>query len=174
VTTQDILQFMGNYALPILSVLYLIGRQFMWRQLKDRPQWRAGIIFGIVGVVLILQQPELISAPLSAVDLGMMVLECAVSFGIGILMGRMTVYRVIDDRVELRTPPIGILLWVVFIAVRIGLVMLADGSGAVIAASGSFILISLAFNRLARGFVIESQRAKHTPSGTATVPVRSF
>lgn len=163
-TTQDILQFIGNYAFPILAVLFLIGRQFVWRQLKDRPQWRAGVILGIVGVVLVLQQPELISAPLTAVDLGMMVLECAVSFGVGILMGKMTVYRVVGDRVELRTPPIGILLWVVFIAVRIALVMLADGSGAVIAASGSFILISLAFNRLARGFVIEGQRARHTPA----------
>lgn len=163
-TTQDILQFIGNYAFPILAVLFLIGRQFVWRQLKDRPQWRAGVILGIVGVVLVLQQPELISAPLTAADLGMMVLECAVSFGIGILMGKMTVYRVVGDQVELRTPPIGILLWVVFIAVRIALVMLADGSGAVIAASGSFILISLAFNRLARGFVIEGQRARHTPA----------
>jgi len=172
------LQMIGN----VLLVLALIGwigyRQMTWRPVAVSAMWRMPLILGVVGVVLLLQTAS--PAALTPLDLGVLVAELIVSLGIGAWMGALAHFRPLPSprpvgrdgalaTFESRTGVLGLLLWFLVIAVRVGLDVLASLAGSHLATSTGVILLMVAANRAARTFVF-AQRIATLPAPAGQLP----
>ena len=120
--------------------------------------WQAVVSFGAPDPVASRRSP--VKATL---DIAVLVLELAISVGIGALMGAIATFRPLtaDDRVRdpraqwaSRTGGVGIVLWVTMIAVRIGIDVLAGMAGSHLAASTGVILLVFAANRAGRAITM--------------------
>ena len=98
-------------------------------------------------------------------DLGLLAIELVLSLGVGALMGRLAVFRADPaDRAVLqaRTGWAGVSLWIVLIAVRIGLDLTAHALGASFVASTGVVLILLAVTRGTSALVTRARAAQRT------------
>ncbi|WP_240977274.1 hypothetical protein [Planctomonas sp. JC2975] len=164
----------------IIAVLVFVGyRQLTWRAIDAGRMWRMPVILGIVGLATLggTTKPQAITG----VDIAVLLVELVISLGLGALMGMMATIRPLtadgvslyrqahaNDRrpstsvvtLETRTGWMGMALWVVLIAVRVGVDVLAGMAGSTLAASTGVILLMVAANRLARVAVILSRASR--------------
>ena len=131
-TTQTLLDIVLGVAL-----LCWIGyRQLTWTAVAPERMWRMPAVLAIIGVVTLFQSGA--GDRISAGDLGILAIETVISLGLGAVMGLMAHFRPIreqtlaafhaNDRgrsltvptIETRTGWIGLALWLVLIAARIG------------------------------------------------------
>jgi hypothetical protein len=164
------LQTVGN-ALLILVLIGWIGfRQTTWRPVAIGRMWRTPAIFGLVGVVLLVQTVE--PAALTPLDLAVLVGELVISLGIGAWMGAIAHFRRLPEPIvldrdrgvatyESRTGAWGLVLWIAVIAVRVGIDVLAGMAGSHLAASTGVIVLMLAANRAARTVVFAGRLDRH-------------
>lgn len=168
----------------LLLVAYICVKQLTWSAVDTRRMWRAPMILGIVGLVLLGTSTQVGS--LSAPDLGFAALELVVALGAGALMGLAARFRPLSDaarlkaeaadarrdraRARARTEPlttesrtgwIGIALWVVLIAVRVGFEIAGRRMGLELASSTGLIFLVVAANRAARTLVFASRLDRH-------------
>lgn len=158
----------------IIAVLIFVGyRQLTWRAVDAGRMWRLPLVLGVVGLVVLGSATKLTS--LTAFDLVVLAVELAVSVGLGVAMGRIATFRRLSDdgirlyheahandrrpsnvvvTLETRTGWLGMALWVVLIAVRVGMDALAGMVGSTLAASTGVIILMVAANRIARVAVI--------------------
>jgi hypothetical protein len=163
------------YSVLALAILaWVIYRQMTWQLVSPSRLYRMPIIFGLIGVVELTQVHGVTTV--SATDFLILGGELVLSLGVGAAMGSMARFRSRPQResdvanrrsggtgswdasvtvIESRTGAWGAALWVLIIAVRVGVEFAATGidHSALISATG-VILILLAANRLARGFVL--------------------
>ncbi|WP_066517674.1 hypothetical protein [Curtobacterium ammoniigenes] len=153
------LQSAADIALGLIIVGVLAFRQLTWRYVDPARIWRLPVILGIIGLV------ELAGTHMAVgpADIGFFALEAIVGIAVGLGMGFLTTYRIApqpDQRgrsVQARTGGWGAALWIVLIATRVGIDVLAGMNGAHLAASGGSILLVLAINRAARAFVMDQR-----------------
>ncbi|CAN5330508.1 hypothetical protein BH09ACT1_BH09ACT1_20290 [soil metagenome] len=159
------IQTLANAALIIAAVAFIGFRQIAWRPVIISQMWRQPIIMGIIGVFILSQA----KGTLRTIDITVLVIEFVVALGVGAAMGRIARFRplttagkaAVDVKsggkhqadFESSTGWIGFALWAVFIAVRIGIDVVAGMNDATIATSTGVILVMLGANRLARTFV---------------------
>jgi len=173
-TTQTLLDLVLGVAL-----LCWIGyRQLTWTAVAPERMWRMPALLAIIGVVLLLQNATGgTGGTISAGDLGVLAIETVIAIGLGAVMGLMAHFRPIGDRtraafhardrgrsttvptIESRTGWVGMALWVVLIAVRVGGEVYAHMSHSVLLTSTGVILLTVALNRAAR-IVVITERAK--------------
>jgi hypothetical protein len=163
----------ADILIALAVVCFVIYRQFTWQLVSPRSLWRMPIIIGIVGVVMLSQIKSL--SAVSPVDLLILVGELVLSLGLGAIMGSLAKFRARAQRAsdvrqrssvpvdfdpsvtvtESRTGALGAALWVILIAVRIGIELLTAHyfPSALLASTGTILLV-IAGNRAARALVI--------------------
>ncbi|MDP5226257.1 MULTISPECIES: hypothetical protein [Arthrobacter] len=172
------LQMIGNVLLALALIGWIGYRQMTWRPVAISTMWRMPLIMGVVGVAMLMQTAS--PSALTPLDLGVLVAELVISLGIGAWMGALAHFRPLSAprpvgrngamaTLESRTGALGLLLWVLVIAVRVGLDVLASMAGSQVAASTGAILLMLAANRAARTFVF-AQRIATPPSAAVQQP----
>jgi hypothetical protein len=160
------IQIIGNVLLAIAILVVVAYRQTTWRPAVPAVLWRAPLIMGVVGVFLLVQQHTV----LIGMDSAVLVVELVVSLGVGAWMGAIARFRALADargaqaplapaqgaqaQFESRTGWWGLALWLVVIAVRVGIDVVATGLGAHAVTTTGVIVLLLAANRLARALVI--------------------
>ncbi|MFJ8896128.1 hypothetical protein ACIRCZ_16215 [Leifsonia sp. NPDC102414] len=165
------LQTLGNALLILVAIGWIGVRQMSWRPVSIGRMWRMPAIFGIVGLVMIVQTTK--PTALTALDLGVLVVELVISLGIGAWMGAIAHFRPLPEPIDIgkdrrelatyesRTGAWGLVLWVLVIVVRVGIDVLAGMAGSHLAASTGVILLMLAANRAARTAVFATRLGRH-------------
>lgn len=172
------LSLIGDILLGILLLGWVGYRQTTWRPVSIAQMWRMPLVFGVIGAVLTVQT----SQALSGLDLAFLVVELVVSLGVGAWMGAIARFRplpeprVVGDRgvvalYESRTGWAGLALWLLVIAARVGLDLLAVRMGAHAAATTGVILLMIAANRAARVGIFSARLGRLAP---APVPVATL
>jgi hypothetical protein len=159
--------------IALAVVCWIIYRQFTWQLVSARSLWRMPAIVAIVGIVMLSQTKGLTNV--TPVDLAILVGELVLSVGIGAFMGTLAKFRTRGQRAsdvrqrsgvpvefdpsitvtESRTGGLGAALWLVLIAVRVGIELLTIHyfPSALLASTGSILLV-VAGNRAARALVV--------------------
>jgi len=156
-------QLVVNILIGIALVVFLGYRQTTWQYLDPTRIWRTPLVMAIVGVVVLAQT----KAAVTTTDVVFLGIEALITIGVGLTMGSITRFRTVGtpDRkgrtIQSRTGWLGAALWIVLIAVRIGLDVLGGHLGAHLLTSTGTILLVLALNRAARALVIDQR----IPSG---------
>ncbi len=161
------LNLLGSIGLGILILVWVGYRQTTWRPVDPGRMWRMPIILGVVGVASMIGT----ATAISGIDLAALAIELVISAATGAWMGAIARFRPIastPDRLarwETRNGWWGLALWLLVVAVRIGIDIVAVRLGAGMVTSTGVILLVLAANRLVRVAVILS-RAERLPTAT--------
>ncbi|WP_423922040.1 hypothetical protein ACPEEZ_01950 [Frigoribacterium sp. 2-23] len=145
----------------LLVVGWLAYRQLQWTGIDRRSVWRSPIVLGGIGLVLLAQSSH--GVAVGTVDIALIVVEAAVSLGLGLLMGRLTRFRTAarPDRkgrvIEARTGRAGAALWIALIAVRVLMGVVGASLGAHLLESTGVILLTIAVNRAALALVVDAK-----------------
>lgn len=177
-------QLLAN-ALLIVALLCWIGyRQVTWQPVSIARMWRMPIVLGLVGLFTLTGGSVVIH--LTTLDLAIFLIEIVISLGVGAAMGAMATFRPLSREaaeakasrsarrggglvptLESRTGWIGLVLWIVLIAVRVGLDVYATSLGSQLAASAGMIFIMFAANRAARVLVFAYRVDRLSPVAAA-------
>jgi uncharacterized membrane protein len=152
-------QLLANVLVGIALVAFLAYRQTTWQYLDPARIWRTPLVLAVVGVVVLAQS----AATVTTTDVVFLGLEAIVTVAVGLTTGSITRFRTVatpDSKgrtLQSRTGWLGAALWVVLIAVRIGLDVLGGHLGAHLLTSTGTILLVLALNRAARALVVDQR-----------------
>ncbi|MBF4608056.1 hypothetical protein [Curtobacterium sp. VKM Ac-1393] len=152
-------QLLANVLIGVALVCFLGYRQATWQYLDPTRIWRSPMVMAIIGVVVLAQT----KATITTVDIVFLGIEALITIGVGLSMGSITRFRTVATpdakgrTIQSRTGWIGASLWIVLIAVRIGLDVLGGHLGAHLLTSTGTILLVLALNRAARALVIDQR-----------------
>ncbi len=167
------LNVLGSIGLGILVLVWVGYRQTTWRPV-GATMWRLPLILGLVGIASMLGS----GMPLSGIDLAALAIELVVSAATGAWMGVLAHFRPLapsdatSARWESRTGWWGLALWLLVVAVRVGIDIVAVQLGAGMVTSTGVILLVLAANRLVRVGVILNRAGRldaGTPVGQPTL-----
>ncbi|MFP3466318.1 hypothetical protein [Leifsonia sp. SIMBA_070] len=172
------IQTLANAVLIVLLIGWVGYRQLTWRPVVVSRMWRFPAILAVVGVVLIGQQTK--PAQVTPLDLAVIAGELLLSLAIGAWMGAIAHFRRLPEPIaagrrpgevavyESQTGVLGLVLWVVVVAVRIGVDVLATQAGAHLVAATGVILLVFAANRIARTAVFAARLDRHAAALTST------
>ncbi|GAA2047398.1 hypothetical protein [Leifsonia soli] len=163
-------QTLGNALLILLLIGWVGYRQLTWRPVVIAKMWRMPGILAVVGAVLLVQQVK--PATITPLDLAVVAGEIVLSLAIGAWIGGIAHFRRLPEPVvgktpsdiavyESRTGVLGLVLWMVVIAVRVGVDVLAAQAGSHLGAATGIILLVFAANRLARAAVFAARLDRH-------------
>lgn len=164
-------QTLGNAVLIVLVIGWIGYRQMTWRPVSIAKMWRFPAIAAVVGVVLLVQQVK--PSSLTPLDLVVVVAELVISLAVGAWMGAIAHFRPLAAPVQLgkdaryvavyesRTGVLGLVLWVVVLAVRVLMDVVAGMAGSHLAEATGIILLVLAANRVARTAVFAARLDRH-------------
>jgi hypothetical protein len=161
--------------IAVALIGWVIYRQLTWQVVTPARMWRMPLILGVIGVIELSQIKGVTTV--SATDVAILAGELVLALGIGAAMGALARFRTRPQResdvasgrpagessawdptrtiVESRTGGWGAALWIVMIAVRVGIEFGARSiDGSALIASTGIILLVIAANRIARVFVI--------------------
>lgn len=165
------LQLLASILLIVVLICWMGYRQLTWRPVAVAQLWRLPTALAVVGLALLARTTQ--PSALTALDLGVIVVELAISLAIGAWMGAIARFRRLDTPVrtgrdgrsvafyESQTGALGLVLWVVVIMVRVGIDALAGMAGSHLAASTGVILLMFAANRAARAGVFAARLDRH-------------
>jgi hypothetical protein len=157
-----------------LAVLcWIIYRQLTWQLVSPSRLWRMPIIIAIIGVVMLAQTKSLTA--IKPIDLLIFAGELVLALGLGAAMGTLAKFRTRAQRAsdvrqrggvpvdfdpsttvtESRTGGLGAALWIILIALRVGIELLTTHyfPSALLASTGTILLV-IAANRVARALVV--------------------
>jgi hypothetical protein len=152
-------QLAANILVGIALVAFLAYRQATWQYLDPARIWRTPLVMAIIGVVVLAQT----TAAITTADVVFLGIEALITIGVGLTMGSITRFRTAttpDSKgrtIQSRTGGLGAVLWIVLIAVRVGLDVVGGHFGAHLLTSTGTILLVLALNRAARAVVIDQR-----------------
>lgn len=170
-TTEAVLEAL----VALAAIVYACARQLRWTPVIPSRMWRMPAILAAIGLYTITKSGV---STVTAADVAILTASAVAAVGTGALMGVIARFRPISDQslravlaarrapdvlptTESRTGWVGIALWVVLIAIRIGLDLLAHGLGAELAASTGVILVTIALNRGVRILVFSRRHDRH-------------
>ena len=122
------IQTIANAVLILLVIGWIGVRQLAWRPVALSKMWRSQLIFAVVGVILLAQQVK--PAAITPLDLAVVAGELVISLAVGAWMGAIARFRRLPQPIatgkdgrdvavyESRTGVLGLILWLVVIAVR--------------------------------------------------------
>ncbi|RIX30679.1 hypothetical protein [Amnibacterium setariae] len=145
-------------ALALVVVALLVWRQLRWTRFDAHRVLRLPIVLGALGLVQIATATTAVR--IGAVDLVVLAGEVAVALGVGATMGVRTVFRAspaAPGAWEARTGAVGAALWLVLIAMRVGVSVAGPALGVHAATSTGVSLLILAAARGATALVARSR-----------------
>jgi hypothetical protein len=165
------LQTLGNAILILVLIGWIGVRQMTWRPVVVSRMWRTPMILAVVGAVLLVQQVK--PATITPLDIAVLAGELVLSLGVGAWMGRIAHVRPFAQPVaagrdgrdvalyESRTGAWGLALWLLVVAVRVGVDVVAAHAGSHLAMATGVILLVFAANRVARTAVFAARLDRH-------------
>jgi hypothetical protein len=161
-------QTLITLVVALLVLARVLWTQSSWRPLEPERAWRGPLLLAVLGAAGILSSDL---GPLTPADLGVVLIEVAVSAAGGATMGTIATIRPLTEGtrarlahrrrppttpvlLETRTGAPGILLWIGLLAVRIGLSAYSHSHGLALASASGLIALLLATNRAARSTVL--------------------
>jgi len=167
-------QLLANIVIGIALVAFLGYRQATWQYLDPSRIWRTPLVMAVVGVVVLAQS----AATVTTADVVFLGIEALVTIAVGLTMGSLTRFRTVatPDRkgrtLQSRTGALGAVLWIVLIAVRVGLDVVGGHFGAHLLTSTGTILLVLALNRAARALVVDQRIPRSAGTAARGMMVR--
>jgi hypothetical protein len=150
------LQLVAGILLGLAIVGLLISRQLVWHTFDPARVLRLPVALAAVGLFMLARTP----AAVSALDLTFLLIELAASVALGAAMGVLTQFRA-DPAAptvpQIRAPWFAASLWVVLIAVRLGMDAVASALGAHLLGSTGVILLVIATLRATSGLVARTR-----------------
>ena len=175
------LQYLLDGVLGLAVIAWICYRQMTWRVIDPARMWRGPLIFAIVGAGIIFTGSKTVT--LTSLDIALLAVELLIALAAGSAMGAIAHFRRLSPEraaayeanrrpsrngaplapveYESRTNWVGVLLWIVMIAVRIGLEAAGTHLGSAAGASTGVILLVLAANRAARTGVLAWRLEQH-------------
>lgn len=146
------------------GIVFLVVRQFRWRSAEPRRMLLLPLVIVAVGAGYL--GVELWTAvSLTSAD-WLILVELLLVALTGVVMGRVTRFRVIDTRLQYKLTGAGIWLWGLFVAIRVGSYYLAHTLGSRLAGATGPLLVSFGANRLLSVLVVRA-RARTYRGGAA-------
>ena len=164
-------QTLTNALLILLLICWVGYRQLTWRPVSIAKMWRFPAIMSVVGIVLIVQQVK--PSAVTLLDIAVVAGELVLSLAVGAWMGAIAHFRPLESPVQLgsdaryiasyesRTGVLGMVLWVLVIAVRVGVDVLASMAGSHLVTATGIIFLVFAANRAARTAVYAARLERH-------------
>ena len=164
-------QTLTNAIVILLLICWVGYRQMTWRPVSIAKMWRFPAIMSVVGVVLIVQQVK--PSAVTLLDIAVVAGELVLSLAVGAWMGAIAHFRPLESPVQLgsdaryiasyesRTGVLGMVLWVLVIAVRVGVDVLASMAGSHLVTATGIIFLVFAANRAARTAVYAARLERH-------------
>src|SRR4051794_2162007 len=156
---------LASVLLGLVIVGMLMARQIRWRAFDPSRAFRLPLLLALVGLIPLVRS----AATATTVDLSFLLLELVLAAGVGLAMGRLTTFRrdpAAPGTLQVRTGWFGASLWLVLIAVRLGVDAVADSLGAHLLTSTGVILIVIAASRATRSVIVLG-RAPHNLRSSA-------
>jgi len=185
------LQYAFDAVLGVAVIAWICYRQMTWRVVDPARMWRGPLIFGIIGAGILITGSKTIT--LTPTDIALLAVELVIALGVGAAMGAIAHFRLLSREraaayearrrpsrngtalppveYESRTSWVGVALWIVMIAVRVGVEIFAQHIGSAATASTGVILLVLAANRAARVGVLAWRLEQHRQGIAAGRPV---
>ncbi|MBF4571982.1 hypothetical protein ITJ64_05575 [Herbiconiux sp. VKM Ac-1786] len=137
------------------GIIILIVRQFVWRSTQLHRMLRMPVVIIAAGLVYLAIELWGGFGWVAAdwVIIGELVLVTVT----GTVMGLVTRFRTANAHLQYKLSPAGILLWALFIVIRVGSFYLASVLGANLAEATGLILLSFGANRLAAILVVRKR-----------------
>ncbi|MFC4242456.1 hypothetical protein ACFOYW_03645 [Gryllotalpicola reticulitermitis] len=174
-------QYLFDAVIGIALIAWICYRQMTWRVVDPARMWRGPIIFAIIGAgILFTGSKNMTFTPL---DIALLAIELVIALGAGAGMGAIAHFRRLSTQraaafeanrrpsrngsplapveYESRTSWVGVALWIIMIAVRVGLEIFGSHLGDAVGASTGVILLVLAANRVARTGVLAWRLEQH-------------
>jgi len=163
----------ADYVIITVGIAVLIVRQFIWRSAELHRMLRLPVLIIGVGIAYLVFEVwggfAWVPADwLVVAELGLVAIT-------GTAMGYATHFRQTGGRLQYRLTWTGIILWAIFVAIRVGDFVLASTLGANLADATGLILLSFGVNRLAAVAVVRHRaeaRIATEPGRVATVEKR--
>jgi hypothetical protein len=153
------------------GIALLVVRQFLWRSAEPRRMLRLPLGVIVVGFGYLGSELRAAGRWTSA-DWSILAELVLVSLT-GVVMGRVTRFRATGDRLQYRLTGVGIWLWALFVAIRVGSYGLAHAMGSDLAGATGPLLISFGANRLLSVLVVRARtRALLGGAGVPTASAR--
>jgi hypothetical protein len=145
----------------VAGIAWLIVRQFIWRSTDLHRMLRLPVVILIGGLVYLVVE---LWGGFRWVDADWIVVgELLLVAVTGTIMGYVTRFRAVDDRLQYRLSTAGLWLWLLFVGIRVGSYLLASVLGASLDDATGIILLSFGVNRLAAVIVVRRRvRARLT------------
>jgi hypothetical protein len=160
-------------ALGVALIVWISLRQLRWTAVVPSRMWRMPAILAIIGVVTVARA----HTSVTATDLALLALEAVLALGTGVAMGVIDRFRPISadaaaavvqrrpgteaPRYESSTGWIGVVLWLVVIAARVGIGFWGHALGSTLIESTGVILVVVALNRVASAAVVLTRLDRH-------------
>lgn len=160
---MDTLGTLDRFVVAVVIVV-LIARQFCWRAAD--PQAILRFPLALIGIgALTFAQEVFTGTALTARTVALLAAELALVGLLGATMGWLMQLRADGAGWRYRLSPRGIVLWALFVAIRVGIFALAARVGAPLLETTGAILLSFGLNRLASAFVVRRHlvRLEATP-----------
>jgi len=154
------------YLLIVLGLARVVWAQFTWRRMREGRVWILPGILLVVGLVFFRSE----TTAITPLELGLLAIEALLSIGTGLAMGRLARFRTAEVQadaapaapagrtekgIESRTGWLGLALWLVVIAIRVGFAFWGHAIGATALESTGAIVLLLGLNRAARALVLD-------------------
>jgi hypothetical protein len=159
---ESLLGWMDTVAVTV-GIGFLIFRQVLWRTAEPARLFVLPLCIVGTGVVWVTWE-VLRGEPLTLFTFAVVCAEAVLVFATGTAMGWMTQFRERNGALSYRLVPGGLVLWGVFLAIRVGSFVLAGRIGAHLLDTTGAITVSFGMNRLANSVVV-SRRIKQRKLG---------
>ena len=149
---------LGIAALALAVVALLIWRQLRWTRFEAARALRLPVVLAVLGLVEAATAVQ--TGPPAPADLVLLAAELAVALAVGAGMGRLTLFRPSPTAIgawQTRTGWLGAGLWLVLIAVRVGISTAGPLLGAHVATTSGVLLLLLAATRGTAALIARSR-----------------
>lgn len=151
------------------GIAWLIARQFTWRSAELKLMLRIPVVVVAAGLAYL--AIELWGGFQWVAGNWLVVAELGLVAVTGTAMGYVTRFRTVSGLLQYRLTGMGLVLWVVFVAIRLGNFALASVLGANLADATGLILLSFGVNRLA-AIIVLRRRAKMLMARNPAAPIQ--
>jgi hypothetical protein len=153
--------------LGLFVLIFISVRQMRWQQADIGKLMKMPLILALAGVVIAATSwtGNLLShvGPLDFLVAGV---ELGAALVGGWLMGRLTEIATIKGVTQSRLRPAGLAVWLGFIALRVGLGVIAGLLGAALASTPAMILFMIAIVKATQGLIVRDRIARHELSAS--------
>jgi hypothetical protein len=143
-------------------IAFITYRLSQWQSVRPSRLLRMPLILAVLGVISLAgSSQQLLHWHPAVLDLAILGAELTIGVVAGWLIGRLTEIRTFADGTKSKLVPVGIAVWLGFIAIRIGFGVAASMLGASLAALPGLTLIVLAVVKGVQGLMVHGRVVRH-------------